>query len=195
MDQTLGSSSEDILAEPRHGGRSLTTEEKRRLDLSSKIKGWGSDLDPSVRPGVPMDKAPDIGIETLYPDFPQQIPRHKVFKSTEHAKLTPVFGSACPPRGLSGVIRDVAYGFSEGRLTHWLLLVFADRVDMIEELCLDVLQLRGPNVIAEMGLKSELKYNQKSLIKKAAIVGVGLIAVGALVQASRRNRVARSLLT
>jgi hypothetical protein len=176
MRQVLGKSSDDVLATPNFGGKSLTTAERRTLDLSSKIAGWGSDLDPAVRPGVPRDKAPDVGIETLYPDFEQQVPRHRVHKSTEHAKLTPVFGNVCPPRGLSGKIRDFAYGFSEGRLAHWLLLTAADRVDMVEEVLIDLTRLRIPNIPKEMGLKSELKYNRKGVTKKAAVVGLGVLA-------------------
>ena len=180
MDQILGKASDDVLAVPRPGGRSLTTAERRSLDLSARIPGWGSDLDPAVRPGVPMDPAPEIGIETLYPDFEQQIPRHRVHKSTEHGKLTPVFGNACPPRGLSGKVRDIAYGFSEGRLSHWLLLMTADRIDMVEEIFVDLAHLRIPNIPNEMGLRSELKYNRKGVAKKMAIVGFGVLAFMAL---------------
>lgn len=184
MQQVLGKSSDDVLATPHFGGRSLTTAERRSIDLSSTIAGWGSDLDVSVRPGVPMDKAPDVGIEALYPAFEQQIPRKRVHKSTEHAKLTPVFGNTCPPRGLSGKIRDVAYGFSEGRLSHWILLMAADRVDLVEEFLLDLAHLRIPNIPKEMGLRSEPKYNRKGVIKKAAVVGLGVLALMTL---SRRR--------
>lgn len=177
MQQTLGSSTEDILPAPVNGGRSLTSAQKRNLDLSATIKGWGSDLDPKVRPGVPMDKAPLIGIETLYPNFEMQIPTRKVHKSTEHGKMTPVFGAACPPRLLSGRIRDAAYKLSEGRLTRWLLLVTADRVDMIEEILLDLAKFEVPNIPGEMGLAAEWKYNRDEVIKRAVVVtGVSVLA-------------------
>jgi hypothetical protein len=127
-----------------------------------------------------MDKAPGIGVEQLYPVFEQQVPRGKVHKSAEHGKLTPVFGNACPPRGVSGLIRDFAYNFSEGRLSHWILLVAADRVDMVEELIIDLAHLRIPNFPSEMGLGSELRYNRKGLRKKAAIVGLGAVAFVAI---------------
>jgi hypothetical protein len=114
--QIIGSSSEDRPARPVPGGRSLTSQERKSIDLSSSIKGWGSDLESGKRPGVPRDKAPDLGVEVLYPDIEQQMSCVKIHKSTEHAKLTPVFGTSCPPAGLSGPIRDFAYKFSEGRL-------------------------------------------------------------------------------
>src|SRR4051812_22242988 len=98
MEQVLGSSSQDKLDVPNQGGRALNTNERLSLDLSKDIRGWGSDLDPNDRPGVPMDKAPDLGVEHLYLDIEPQIPKFKIHKSTEHARLTPVFGTSCPPK-------------------------------------------------------------------------------------------------
>jgi len=135
-----------------------------------------------------MDKAPGIGVEQLYPVLEQQVPRGKVHKSTEHGKLTPVFGNACPPRGLSGLIRDFAYNFSEGRLSHWVLLMAADRVDMVEELLIDLAHLRIPNIPGEMGLRSELKYNRKGLAKRSAVlVGLGAAIIVAASRIQRRR--------
>lgn len=188
MEQLLGKSSEDILATPQKGGRSLSTKERETLDLSNQIVGWGSDLDPAVRPGVPMDKAPHLGVETLYPNFEQQVPRAKVHKSVEHAKLTPVFGNVCPPKGLSGIIRDVAYGYSEGQLKHWLLLMGADRVDVAEEILSDLIHLRGPNILHELGFRAELKYNKKGLTQAAAVVGVGALAFMVVRGINRRRQ-------
>lgn len=188
MKQVLGKSSEDVLAVPRHGGRALTTAERRELDLSGKIQGWGSDLDPGVRPGVPMDKAPDLGVEVLYPDFEQQIPRKKVHKSTEHARLTPVFGNVCPPRGVSGRIRDYAFNFSEGRLAHWMLLMLADRVDVVEEILVDLSRLRIPNIPKEMGIASALKYNRKGVMQKTAAVSVGVLALAAFLKMRKQRK-------
>lgn len=188
MDQVYGRSSEDRLDSPIKGGRALTTEERRTIDLSSSIKGWGSDLDPMNRPGVPMDRAPSIGVESLYPEIEQQVPGFKIFKSKEHGKMTPVFGTSCPPRGVSGVLRDFAYRFSEGRLVHWVMLMFADRVDVIEDILRDFTRLRIPNVPKEMGLKAELKYNRKSVARKAVLFGFGLIALISLSAKIRSRR-------
>src|SRR4030081_1190733 len=41
----------------------------------------------------------------------------------------PVFGTAVPPRGLSGAIRLLAYQLPDHSPSHWLLLMFGDRVD------------------------------------------------------------------
>jgi hypothetical protein len=184
MEQVLGSSSEDRLAVPVQGGRGLTTQDRRNVDLSDRIEGWGSDLDPATRPGVPRDKAPELGVELLYPSgIPQQEPTVKIHKSTEHARLTPVFGTSCPPRGLSGMMRDAAYKRSEGKLSHWLTLMAADRVDVVEDVVSDLARLRVPNLVKEMGLKSAWRYDRNGVITKVAI---GVIALAAFMALTRK---------
>lgn len=186
MEQRLGSSSQDVLDEPVQGGRSLSTVQRQMLDLSGQIPGWGSDLDPARRPGVPRDKAPDIGPESLYPPIEPQASSVKVHKSTEHARLPPVYGTSCPPRGLSGLIRDAAYKLSEGKLSRWMALMLADRVHVVEGLLDDVAHLRVPNLPKEMGLKSEWRYNRAGVVRKAAVVGV-CVAAYVLYRRSRRE--------
>jgi len=185
MEQLIGSSSEDVLDEPVVGGPALTTQLRRTVDRSAQIPGWGSDLTPERRPGVPRDKAPELGVEHLYPPIEQQQPRTKIHKSTEHQRLTPVFGTSCPPRGLSGMLRSVAYKYSEGRFARWLTLMFADRVDMVEGVVSDLVHLRVPNIPREMGLKSELAYNREALVRKALIVA-GCVAIYAIYRMWRR---------
>jgi hypothetical protein len=188
MEQTLGSSSQDVLAQPVPGGRGLTTQERQQVDHSSRIKGWGSDLDPRMRPGVPRDKAPQLGVEHLYPAIPPQVPRVKIHKSTEHGKLPPVFGTSCPPSGLSGRIRDFAYELSEGRLMRWMALIAADRVDVVEGLVADLAQGRVPNLPKEMGLRSELKYNAAGFARKVLVATACTAAVVALIRMRRSRR-------
>src|SRR5690606_33916048 len=47
-------------------------------------------------------------------------------------RATPVFGTAQPLHGLSGVLRTKAYSIPEHFPRHWLLLLVADRVDVLE---------------------------------------------------------------
>ena len=71
--QEYGSSSIDKLPRPVPGADSLTTAERGRIDRSGEIAGWASDAASEARPGVPRDKAPELGAETLYIDI---IPPH-----------------------------------------------------------------------------------------------------------------------
>jgi hypothetical protein len=86
---------------------------------------------------------------------------------------------------LSGRIRDFAYQFSEGRLSRWVMLMAADRVDTVEGVVSDFARLRPPNVIREMGLNSEWRYNRKKVVKAAAVTGVMLTAAWLLLRDRR----------
>lgn len=180
--QDLGSSTDDRLVPPIPGGESLDTEQRRTVDRTGTIAGWGSDLEAAARPGVPRDGAPGIGPERLYIDITRQKPPHRIHKSTEHGQLTPVFGTSCPPRGLSGRLRDAGYQYSEGRLARWITLMLADRVDVVEGLLQDFARLRPPNVVREMGLASEWRYNRPRVVKAAAVSAVLLGAAWLLLR-------------
>lgn len=92
----------------------------------------GVDSSPERRPGVPMEAEPAIDPGAHWRQPERQWVRRKHYKRKGLAHLTPVFGNAVPPRGLSGVMRRVAYGIPEHKARHWGLLIAADRVDVLE---------------------------------------------------------------
>ena len=99
---------------------------------NAPVVGAGVDGDPGVRPGVPMETAPQP-VGHAHWDRPERMPATpKVLKRAGLDQLTPVYGTAVPPRGASGALRRIAYRVPEHRTTHWLLLLFADRVDALE---------------------------------------------------------------
>lgn len=59
-----------------------------------------------------------------------QLQKVEILRSNERPGLTPVFGTSTPPSGLSGMLRRAAFKFSENDLRHWLILLFADRVNV-----------------------------------------------------------------
>jgi hypothetical protein len=128
--------------------------------LRARIPGWGADIDPKNRPSVPkLRYDPDFaGAHWEFPERqPEKWPRER---SVEHKFLTPVFGTSCPPRGVSGAIRKFAYKkYSEGRAAHWLLLMAADRVDAGENHLRSFLTPRPDNPITETGVLSELSHH------------------------------------
>ncbi|HET6433428.1 hypothetical protein [Dyella sp.] len=96
------------------------------------IPGWGVDLDRRDRPAVPMERKPPR-LQGVHWDEPvPQQSNVEVLTSTEHMRRPPVYGTSVPPRGLSGRIRRRAFRHSENDLRHWLMLLFADRVDAVE---------------------------------------------------------------
>jgi len=125
-------------------------------ELRARIPGWGVDLDPKDRPSVPKEKF-DPTFSGAHWEFPERQPElWPRERSIEHAFLTPVFGTSCPPRGLSGKIRRYAYArYSEARAAHWLLLLASDRVDAVESALRSLLTTRPDNPITETGILSE----------------------------------------
>jgi len=128
--------------------------------LRARIPGWGADLDPKDRPSSPKLQYQDdlTGAHWEFPERqPEKWPRER---SVEHAFVTPVFGTAQPPKGLSGAIRRFSYAtYSEGRLGHWLLLILADRVDAVEEHLRSFASLHPDNPITETGVKAEFTHS------------------------------------
>jgi hypothetical protein len=124
--------------------------------LRARIPGWGVDLDPADRPSVPKLRWQEDRTGAHW-DFPERQPEKRPReRSIEHKFLTPVFGTSCPTRGISGALRRFSYRrYSEGRAGHWLLLLAADRVDAWENHARSLLTPRPDNPITETGVLSE----------------------------------------
>jgi hypothetical protein len=149
------------------------------------IKGWGIDADPLDVPAYPMKRRTENDNKGMIWERPVQQPVSvEILHSNERPNVTAVFGTSAPPRGLSGKIRRYAFKYSENSYGHWLPLLLADRVDMIEGLVDDIKQGQFPNIFAELGGKSELKHNPKGFARK---VLVGLAITTAVVLLIRRK--------
>jgi hypothetical protein len=116
-----------------HGDKTEVVMNHRSEALPS-IPGWGVDLSDEARPGVPMERKPAPMGDAHWnePERQSGSPTVTVFKSSGLERLTPVFGTAQPPKGLSGLIRRGAYAIPEHKVRHWLLLLLADRIDVAE---------------------------------------------------------------
>ena len=150
----------------------------------SHIQGWGADLDHKNRPAIPMERTPPRFIHAHEGKLPQQPENVEVLVSTERPGITPIFGTAQPPRGLSGMMRRIAFRWAENDLRHWLLLLAADRVNVVEGIGDDLAHGKVPNVLSEMGIKAEWEHNRAGLMKKAVIAGAVL---GTVVYLMRRR--------
>ncbi len=152
---------------------------------TSKIPGWGVDADPENDPTYPYrDRSQDDGLAMNWDRPPQQQPDVEILTSIEHNRLPAVVGTSTPPSGLSGVIRRQAFRYSESNWWHWLMLMGADRINVVEGVLQDLGRGKIPNIPAEMGIRSELKYNKTGFAKKVA-VAAALSAV--LIVLSRRS--------
>ena len=154
----------------------------------SQIKGWGVDADPKNDPTYPMKHRTDgehAGYSWERP--PQQPITVEVLHSNERADVTSVFGTSTPPSGLSGAIRRFAFGYSESSYGHWLPLVLADRVSVVEGTLDDLKQGHFPNVFAERGWRAEWQLNRTSLVRRILIRVVLVSAAVAYFRSRRAN--------
>lgn len=154
-------------------------------DTLRKIPGWGIDANPDNDPTYPYrDTSRDPGLTRKWERPPVQQPEVEILQSIEHIRQPAVIGTSTPPSGLSGVIRRQAFRWSESNLLHWMLLMGADRINMVEGILQDLGRGKVPNIPAEMGIRAEWKHNKRGLAKK---VGVALV-VGAALTAFVRSR-------
>lgn len=131
------------------------------------IPGWGMDADPANEPTYPMKNyTGDDHHRINYERSTPQVQDVEILMSNERPAMTTVFGNTVPPSGLSGAIRRYAFGHSEDRYRHWIPLILADRVNMVEGLLDDVKKGYLPNFFSERGLKMEMKHNPKGLAIK-----------------------------
>jgi hypothetical protein len=108
------------------------TDRQRQLHEHLDKPVAAADLPREERPGVPMEHE----TRPLTPTAPEQIEHMRPRRGLTHRKelhsMTPVFGTAQPLHGLSGLVRRIAYATYETRAKHWMMLLFADRVDVLE---------------------------------------------------------------
>ena len=130
------------------------------------IPGWGSDLPRENRPAVPMERTPPR-LDVPWSDPPPQQPMTvEVLKSVERPDHSRTFGTRLPPKGLSGAIRRAAFRRSENDIRHWLMLMAADRVNVVEGLAEDV---------------------RKSSARTGLVVGAGVAVIAAWCLLRRRR--------
>jgi hypothetical protein len=159
--------------------------EERRID-PTQVKGWGADANPKNDPTYPMKRRNDGEHEGYsWERPPQQQSDVEVLHSNERPNVSATFGTSTPPAGLSGVIRRFAFKYSESSYGHWLPLMLADRVGVVEGYLEDLSRGHVPNVFAERGWKAEWKHNRKSLVTRVAVGAV--VASAAIAYLSSRR--------
>jgi hypothetical protein len=152
----------------------------------SQIKGRGVDADPKNDPTYPMKNrtgGEHAGYSWERP--PQQPITVEILHSNERPDVTSVFGTSTPPSGLSGVLRRKAFRYSESSYGHWLPLMLADRVGVVEGVLGDLKRGDLPNLFAERGWKAEWKHNRMSLVRRILVRAV-LVSAAIAYLGSRR---------
>jgi len=110
----------------------------------------------------------------------------EILKSVERPNLTAVFGTASPPEGLNGKLREIAFKYSESSYGRWLPLVLADRVGVVEGILDDFKKGHIPNIFNELGWGAELKHNKKGFILKMALIAAGTAVAVSLLTSKKK---------
>jgi hypothetical protein len=108
---------------------------------------------------------------------PQQSDDVEILHSNERPNLSATFGTSTPPAGLSGIIRRFAFQYSESSYAHWLPLMLADRVGVVEGILGDLVHGHIPNIPAELGCKAMWQHNRKGLVKQVVLGSVIVYAI------------------
>jgi hypothetical protein len=162
------------------------------IEGQAHIKGWGVDADRENEPTYPIKKYTGDDHKRLNYQRPtQQTANVEILKSNERPSVSAVFGTSTPPSGLSGAIRRYAFRYSEGSWGHWLPLILADRINVIEGVIDDLKKGYVPNIFAERGWKAEWKYNRKGMVKKIA-TGILITSAVAAYLVFRKNKKMRA---
>lgn len=129
----------------------------------------GVDLPLENRPGVPMRADPHL-LPHVQPGEPaRQRSDEKHLRRKGLDRLTPVYGTAQPPRGVSGMIRRMAYEIPEHSAKHWGMLLMADRVDILEDRLMHGI---GPGTLDAMARR--IRTNPMRALVFATVAGVVL---------------------
>jgi hypothetical protein len=160
----------------------------------SQLPGWNIDNDPENDPTYPMrTRTPDDHKGYSWERPTQQPITIEVLHSIERPNITAVFGTSVPPSGLSGVIRRFAFKYSENSYLHWLPLLLADRVNVVEGVLADLAHGQVPNIFAEKGYPVEWKHDRKGLIIKlataAAIVGGAIVLLSSKGKGGKKAKI------
>ena len=179
--ETLIESIKEKIKPGSQGGSPKTDSQYYRetADRYKEIPGWGMDADPENDPTYPMKHYNGADHQRLnYERAPQQPVDIEILQSVVRPAIPRVFGTSIPPKGLSGMIRRFAYKYSEATLAHWMPLLLADRINVLEGLIDDFKNGTVPNLWIEKGWRSEWKTNRPGMIKKMA---AGALAVTLLI--------------
>ena len=134
------------------------------------IPGWGVDSDPNDNPNYPIKNYNGDDHQRLdWTRPPLQPVTVEILESVEQARIPAVFGTKLPPSGVSGMLRRYAFKYDESEYGHWLNLLLADRINVVEGILHDLSHFRIPNIFAEKGMKADWKYNRKELVTKIIV--------------------------
>ena len=159
-----------------------------RTDYKS-IPGWNTDADQDNEPTYPIKHyTGDDHQRTNWQRPTQQRVSVELLKSIERPTPSAVFGTPQPPSGLSGKLRRKAFKFTESEYGHWLNLLLADRINVVEGFIDDFKRGHIPNIFAEKGWAADWKHNPRAIIRKVLIATVVTAAIVTVANMKKKRR-------
>jgi hypothetical protein len=152
------------------------------------VPGWGVDADPDNDPTYPYRLREHDDHSGRWTRPLLQESDVEILQSIEHVRRPAVFGTSSPPSGVSGMIRRGAFRWSESNWIHWLLLMGADRINVVEGVVVDLSRGKVPNIPAEMGARAEWRHNKSGFATKAAVLVAATTVLSVGLSRRRRRR-------
>jgi hypothetical protein len=84
------------------------------------------------------------------------------------------------------MIRREAFKYSENSYGHWVPLMLADRIGVVEGVLEDLAHGHVPNIFGELGWKAEWKHNREGLVTKV-LIGAVVASVAVAYFRSKRD--------
>ena len=181
---------EDVAANKQQAEDQNAARGREMAAKFTHINGWGIDMNPKNDPTYPIkDPRTDVEQQGYNWERPAQQPQTvEVLHSNERPNVSAVFGTIVPPSGLSGMLRRYAFTHSESRLMHWIPLVVADRINVVEGVIDDFIHGTVPNIPKEKGMKADLEVNRAGLAQKVLIGAAITTAVVLLMTRPDRSK-------
>lgn len=142
--------------------------QKREINV---LKGWAIDFDEKNNPTYPM-RLHSATLQRNIKRPKQQLANIEILHSVERPHYSAVFGETIPPSGISGKLRRYAFTYSESHYRHWIPLLLADRINIIEGILADLKEGKIPNLYVEMGGRALWKYDKTAWVKKVVYYSV-----------------------
>ncbi len=158
-------------------------EERMQQSAGAEQKGAAApDASPQARPGVPLYAKGVRPIGGNAPPLPRMGDDARHLKRLGLKRLTPIYGTANPPHGVAGAMRRLAYQYPENLARHWMTLLLADRVDVVEDRLGGLLE----RPLAAAGLERLGRTVHRNPFGALAVVAGGLWLTGKLLAPSRK---------
>lgn len=119
------------------------------------------DQDLSRRPGYPKERPPEPWPNSR-PQLTRMTAKPNMPKHGRPGKtMPPVYSTAVPLRGVSGLVKRLAYRLPDHATAHWMLLLFGDRVQSWGRRTRNLLWFGAPAAVGVLLLRRAFERRER----------------------------------